>query len=102
MSDTKQPTQKEKRDENINKIFTESKELEILINQSIIDEDIKSKILLKLKDLKNLCKAQSDIIRLAYMIYFFKNLPKEKKDLYTRALVGKLKEIVNERAVSKG
>lgn len=102
MSDTKQPTQKEKRDENINKIFTESKELEILINQSIIDEDTKSKILLKLKQLKNLCKAQSDVIRLAYMIYFFKNLPKEKKDLYTRALVGKLKEIVNERAVSKG
>lgn len=94
---TKPKTQKEKRDEKINRIVKISKELEILINQSIINQDLRVEFLILIKELNDLCKAQSTILRLAYMIYFFKNLPEDKKELYTRGLIGALKKVLTEQ-----
>ena len=102
MSETNKPkTQKEKRDERINKIFTVSKEMDTLINQSITDPETKEKLLSKNKELKALCYAQSRVIMLAYMIYFFKYLKPDKKAQYTKGLISNLNLIVNEDAVNE-
>jgi len=102
MSETTKPkTQKEKRDERINKIFNVSKEMDSIINQSVIDPETKEKLLLKNKELKSLCYAQSTAIRLAYMIYFFKYLKADKKAQYTKGLISNLSLIVNEDAVNE-
>ena len=97
----KPKTQKEKRDERINKILNVSKEMDSIINQSVTDPEIKEKLLLKNKELKSLCYAQSSVIRLGYMIYFFPKLPKEKKDQYIKGLVSNLSKVVNKDAVNE-
>ena len=98
---TKLKTQKEKRDERINKIFNVSKEMDSIINQSVIDAETKENLLSKNKELKELCYAQSSVIRLGYMIYFYPKLPKDKKEQYTKALVSYLSKIVNKDAVNE-
>ena len=91
---TKQPTKKEQQDERINKIVKVSKELEILINQSVTNPDIKAKISPLIKELNDLCEAQATILRLARMIYFYKYLKPEQKNQYTRGLIGALRKVI--------
>ena len=65
------------------------------INNIEIDKQSKDELLFSVAEIKKLCKAQSEVLRLAFMVHFF-NLSDELKERYTKALKKELCSVVYE------
>ncbi|MBQ8425659.1 MAG: hypothetical protein IJX17_06520 [Clostridia bacterium] len=89
MSD-KQPTKKEQRQEKVNEIVKVSKELKTVINQSVIDDELKAQILPLIEEIEVLCKAHAEALRLSQVVILY-DLKTEKQRGFFKSLY--LKEI---------
>ena len=66
------------------------------INKLEIDEQFKKELLFCVAEIKKMCKSQSDVLRLAYLIFFFKNLSEDLKERYTKGLKKALCDVLFE------
>ncbi len=93
MNDNKQ-TKKEQEKEAVYKLVTVLKELEEIINQSVIDEELRSKIDFKLKELKSVCEAQKEALRLSKIVIVY-DLSEKQKGFYKHLYLKELNKILN-------
>ena len=88
MSD-KQPTKKEQRQEKVNEIVKVSKELKSIINQSVIDDELKAQILPLIEEIEVLCKAHAEALRLSQVVILYDLTEKQRgffKSLYLKEI----------------
>lgn len=85
----KDTTKKEQRQEKLNKIVKNAKELKQLIMHSSINNDLKAQILPLVEEIESLCKAQAEALRLSQVVILYELTEKQKgffKSLYLKEI----------------
>ena len=87
MSD--KPTKKEQIKEKVNEIVKVSKELKTVINQLVIDDELKAQILPLIEEIEVLCKAHAEALRLSQVVILYDLTEKQRgffKSLYRKEI----------------